>query len=84
MSFKEIKDPEVRDAVVADYLKVKQNIKDRNLDKRSADLTRKSELEETFAVVTANEEMTRKNVDEITPLTEQIRKMRQNKKPYGP
>ena len=59
MSFLEIKDPEERDAVIADYLKVKQNIKDRNLDKRMTGLTRKRELEETFApVVAANEEMT--------------------------
>ena len=85
MSFLEIKDPEERDAVIADYLAVKQAIKDRNLDKRMAGLTRKRELEETFApVVAANEEMARKIVDEITPLTEQIRKMRQaNIKPYG-
>ena len=81
----EIKDPEKRDAVIADYLATVKNIKDSNLEARSAGLTRKRELEETFApVVAANEEMTRKIVDEITPLTEQIRKMRQNKKPYGP
>ena len=42
MSFMEIKDPEVRDTVIADYLKVKQNIKDRNLDKRMTGLTRKT------------------------------------------
>ena len=87
MYFLEIKDPEERDAVIADYLRVKQNIKDRNLEERTAGLTKKRELEETFApvVVAANEEMARNIVHEITPLTEQIRKMRQaNNKPYGP
>ena len=84
MSFLDIKDRDERDAVINEHLKVKQNIKDRNLDKRMAGLTRKRDLEETFApVVAANEEMARKIVDEITPLTEQIRKMRQaNNKPY--
>ena len=86
MSFLEIKDPEERDAVIADYLATVKRIKQYNLDERSAGLTRKREMEETFApVVAANEEMTRKIVDEITPLTEQMRKMRQtNNKPYGP
>ena len=80
-----IKDRDERDAVIADYLAVKQAIKERNLEERSAGLTRKQELEETFApVVAANEEMARQIVDEITPITEQVRKMRQNNKPYGP
>ena len=85
MSFMSIKDRDERDDVIADYLAVKQATKERNLEERSAGLTRKQELEETFApVVAANEEMTRQIVDEITPITEQVRKMRQNNKPYGP
>ena len=71
---------------VKEYLALKKAIKYRVLDERSAGMTRKQELEETFApVVAANAEMTRQIVDEITPITEQVRKMRQtNKKPYGP
>ena len=55
----EIKDRDERDAAIADYLAVKQAIKDRNLEERSAGMTRKQELEETFApLVAANADMT--------------------------
>ena len=69
----EIKDRDGRDAVIADYLATVKRIKQQNLEERTAGLTRKQELEETFApVVAANEDMTRQIVDEITPLVEVI------------
>ena len=77
MSFMEIKDSEKRDAVIADYLATMKNIKDRNLEERTAGLRKKKEWEETFEpVVAANNKMTQKIVDEIVPLADQVRKMR--------
>ena len=63
-----------------------KNIKDRNLEERMAHLKNKKELEETFSLVAANNEMTKEILDELIPLADQVRKMRQNtnKKSYGP
>ena len=61
-----------------------KNIKEHNLEEGTAGLKKKKELEETFApVVAANNKMTQNIVDEIVPLADQVRKMRQNRS-YGP
>ena len=63
MSFLEIKDPKKRDQIVADYVATIRQIQERNEDEKSAGLTRKVELEQTFEPIV---KATEKAADEIT------------------
>ena len=46
MSFLDIKDPEERDGMIADYLAVKKTLNDRNLQARGKLMNRRRDLEE--------------------------------------
>ena len=58
MYFLNIKDPEERDATIADYLATVKRLQQRNLEERSDLMNRQRELEETYEpVVASNQEM---------------------------
>ena len=48
MSFMNIKDPEERDAMIADYLATVKRLQKRNLEERSNLIDRQRDLEETY------------------------------------
>ena len=54
MSFLDIKDPEERDVMIADYLAVKKKLKDRNKQERGELMNRQRNLEENFEPVVAS------------------------------
>ena len=73
-SFLDIKDHDVRDKTIEDYLAVKKRIRQRNLSERAADLDRFDELHDTFRpVVESNERMTRDIINELTPISQGLR-----------
>ena len=74
MSFFDIKNAKERDALVADYLSTMKNIKERNLDEKTKDLTRKNDLKEMFQpVVQSTEESTKAITKELVPLQEEMK-----------
>ena len=59
MSFLNIRDPEVRDATIADYLRLQKRLKRRNLGERSDMMIGERDLEENFKpIVVSNKKMT--------------------------
>ena len=84
MSFLDIKDPEKRDVMIADYLAVKKRLKDRNLHERGELMNRRRDFEENVVpVVASNKQMARNIVDELVPLTRELRELN-NKGPRRP
>ena len=70
MSFLNIKDPEQRDATIADYLATVKRLQPRNLDERSDLTDRQRELEETYEpVVASNWEMAQEIITDLVPIT---------------
>ena len=51
MSFMDIKDPEERDSKIAEYLALKQRLKNRSLQERGELAARRQDLEEDFEPV---------------------------------
>ena len=51
MSFLNIKDRNLRDKMIEDYLAVKKRLKERNMNERMDDLAYRDELEDTFKPV---------------------------------
>ena len=77
MSFLDIKGPEERDVMIADYLAVK----DRNLQERGELVIRRPDLEEYFEPVVASyKKMARDIVDELVLITRELRELN-NKAP---
>ena len=73
MSFYSIKDREVRDRTIEDYLALKNKIQKRNEDDRIGDLNRYEDLEETYKpIVESHERMTRDLVEELRPISEKL------------
>ena len=73
MSFYSIKDRDVRDREIEDYLALKNKIQKRNEDERIGRLNRYEELEETYKpIVESHAQMTRDIVQELQPISEKL------------
>ena len=76
MSFLNIKDLEERDSKIAEYLALKKRLKERNLQERGELMNRRQELQENFEpVVASNKKMVRDIVDELVPITKELREL---------
>ena len=70
MSFLNIENQEERDAMIQDFLALKERLKNRSEEERGSLLDRHRQLEEDFEpVVTSNKKMAREIVDELVPIT---------------
>ena len=75
MSFLNIKDPEERDAVIADYLALKE----RSMEERGYLMDRRRDLEETFEpIVASNEKMAQGIIKGLVPINEELVEMNRN------
>ena len=83
MSFLDIKDPEERDVIIADYLAVKKRLKDRILQERNELMNHQQDLEENFKLVVHEQQEDRDIVDELVPITRELRELN-NKAPQRP
>ena len=62
--------------MIADYLAVKNRMKDRNLQESGELMNRRRDLEESFEpVVASNKKMVRDIVDELVPITRELREL---------
>ena len=74
MSFLNIKDRVEREQMIADYLALKKRLKKRNMEERGDLMDRQRDLEENFEpVVASNKMMAKEIVDELTPVTKELR-----------
>ena len=74
MSFLNIKDPVEMDRMIADYLALNKRLKKRNMEERGDLVDRHRDLEENFGpVVASNKMMAKEIVDELTPITKELR-----------
>ena len=77
MSFLDIKDPDERDKTIQDYLALKKRLKKRSLKERDQWRHRRRDLEESFEpVVASNKKMAKEIVDELVPITKQLRELK--------
>ena len=84
MSFLNIKDPEERDAKIADYLALKKRLQERNMEERSDLVTRQKDLEETYKpIVTSNREMAAEIVKDLFPIKEELKEINENLEKRG-
>ena len=84
MSFFNIRDPEVRDATIADYLKLQKRLKRRNLEERSDMIVREKDLEENFKpVVTSNKKMTEEIIKDLVPIKDELKGINENLEKAG-
>ena len=74
MSFMNIKDPEERDAKIADYadnLAMVKRLQKRNLAERNV---RQRDLEETYEpIVASNEKMVQEVIEDLIPIEEELK-----------
>ena len=74
MSFLNIKDPELRDARIADYLATVKRLRQRNLNERSDLMDRRRDLEETYEpIVASNREMAQDVIEDLIPIKEELK-----------
>ena len=74
MSFMSIKDPEERDAKIADYLATVKRLQKRNLEERSDLIDRQRDLEETYEPIVANnEKMVQEVIEDLIPIKEELK-----------
>ena len=79
MSFFDNKNPEKRDAMSEDYLALKKQLKERNLEERGDLMDLRRDLQETFEpVVASNEQMVRDITKDLEPITEGIQELNRN------
>ena len=79
MSFLNIKDRNLRDKMIEDYLALKKRIKERNIKERMGDLAYRDELEETFKpLVDSNERFTQDIINELKPLSDELADIKKN------
>ena len=73
MSFYNIKDRDVRDRTIEDYLALKKKIVKRNEDERADNFNRYEELEETYKpIVESHEQMTKDIIEQLQPITKSL------------
>ena len=69
MSFLDIKDPEERDATIADYLALKKRLEERDMEERGYLMDRQRDLQETFEpVVASNRRMAQDIIKYLAPI----------------
>ena len=79
MSFLNIKDRNLRDKMIEDYLAVKKRLKERNMNERMDDLAYRDGLEDTFKpIVDSNERFTQEIINELKPLSDELVDIRKN------
>ena len=79
MSFLNIKDPEVRDAVIADHLALNKRLKERNTEVRGYLMDRRRDLEETLEpIVVSNEKIAQDIIKDLAPINEELAEMNRN------
>ena len=79
MSFLNIKDRNLRDKMIEDYLAVKKRLKERNMNERMDDLAYRDELEDTFKpIVDSNERFTQEIINELKPLSNELVDIKKN------
>ena len=79
MSFYSIKNPEERDAVIADYLATKKRIQQRNMNERAQDLAHSNELQEIFhPVIQSTKKSTEAITKELVPMQEEMKNINAN------
>ena len=73
MSFLKIKDPVKRDAIVKEYLDLKNNIRSNLLSQRTGEMETKKELTRIFSPITETQKATAKEIkEELIPIKEGI------------
>ena len=76
MSFLKIKDPVKRDAIVKEYLDLKNNTRSNLLSERTGEMETKKELSKIFSPITETQEATAKEIkEELIPIKEGIEKI---------
>ena len=84
MSFMNIKDPEERDVVIADYLATVKRLQQRNLEERSDLIDRQRDLEETYEPVVANNrKMAVEIVKDLLPIKDELKGINENLEKAG-
>ena len=67
MSFLDIKDPKEREKIVADYLRTRKNIQQRNEDEKVVGLMKHEELKTVFEPIVEAQRETTKSLQELKP-----------------
>ena len=79
MSFMNIKDPEERDAVIADYLATVKRLKKRNVQERSDLMDRQRDLEVIYEpIVASNQKMTQDVIKDLIPIKKELNEINRN------
>ena len=79
MSFMNIKDPEERDGVIADYLATVKRLQKPNLAERSNLIVRQRDLEETYEpIVASNQKMSQDVVKGLIPIKKELKELNRN------
>ena len=76
MSFLNIKNHEERDAMIEDFLALKEKLAKRSMEERGDLMERHRDLEENFEpVVASNKNMAKEIVNQLTPIQEQLQEL---------
>ena len=82
MSFYDIKDRDVRDHTIEEYIALKNKIKQRNKDEHAGTLDRYHKLEETYKpIVDSHAQMTRDIIDQLQPISQNLPIKEEEKRP---
>ena len=82
MSFYDIKDRDVRDSKIEEYIALKNKIQKRNEDEHAGNLNRYKELEETYKpIVESHEKMTRDIVEQLQPISQNLAIKKEEERP---
>ena len=82
MSFYDIKDRDVRDRRIEEYIELKNKIQKRNEDEHAGNLNRYKELEETYKpIVESHEKMTRDIVEQLQPISQNLAIKKEEERP---
>ena len=79
MPFLNIKDPEERDAMIEDYLALKEPLKECNVEERGYLMDRQRDLAETFEpLVAINHKLAWDIIKDLTPITKGLHELNRN------
>ena len=82
MSLFNIKDPEERDAMIADYLALKKQLKECNIEERGYLMDRRRDWEDTFEpILASNEKMAQDIIKELAEMNRDIELKREMSRP---
>ena len=77
MSFLNIKDPEEKDKTIQEYLTLKRRLKKRSQKERDQWQHHRRDLQDSFEpVVASNKKMAKEIVDELVPITKELRELK--------